>query len=242
MARSSPAAQVLALHPGEMLEPADASDASPDDAALDAADADAGVVTVDSAQGQVGPAADDGQLAAWIERIASQDERALEALYDATAARLHASVRRLTRNEALAEEVVEDCFWQVWRQAPRFDPARGKAITWMLAIARSRAIDGLRRDRRFAHEELPEDDLAEDPADDTPETQFEAGRDAQALNAALARLGARERQLVSMAFLRGLTHEEIAAQMAMPLGTVKSLVRRSLIALRHHLEAAHAGR
>jgi RNA polymerase sigma-70 factor (ECF subfamily) len=194
------------------------------------------------ARGEAGrlATADDATLAAWIDRIVERDERALEALYDATAGRVLGAVRRVVRDSALAEEVVEDTFWQVWRQAPRFDAARGRAVTWLLAIARSRAIDALRRDQRFAHDELPEDDRIDDAAGLDPRELLQSDRARAALLGALDALDARSRQLVSLAFLRGLTHEEIAAQCALPLGTVKSLIRRALQQLRQKLEAGHA--
>jgi RNA polymerase sigma factor (sigma-70 family) len=185
--------------------------------------------------------ASEAQLAAWIDRIVHQDTQALEALYDATAARVHGLVLRITRRPALAEEVVEDTFWQVWRQAPRFDAGRGKPLAWLLAMARSRAIDALRRDQRFDHDELADDDGLPRAAgsEDQPQDLLQATRGAQALHDALAELGARERQLVSLAFFRGLTHEEIAQQQGMALGTVKSLIRRALLALRRRLETDH---
>ncbi len=185
---------------------------------------------------------DDAGLAALIARIVHHDEKALEALYDATSRRVHALVLRIVQRRALAEEVVEDCFWQVWRQAARFDAARGRPLTWLLAMARSRAIDALRRDQRFQHEELPDDDRGTDAAQAAPPPQdlVDATRGAGALHEALLRLDARSRQLVGLAFFRGLTHEEIAQQEQMPLGTVKSLIRRALQALRTHLEPHHA--
>lgn len=192
-----------------------------------------------------GPAArcaapDEATLAGWVERIVDRDERALEALYDATSRRVFAFVQRITGNVALAEEVVEDTFWQVWRQAPRFDVVRGKAITWLLSMARSRAIDALRRDKRFAHDEMPDDDAVEGADDVLPADLVDAARQGKAVHLALEQLDSKSRQLVSLAFLRGLTHEEIAAQTALPLGTVKSLIRRSLQQLRCVLEAGHA--
>jgi RNA polymerase sigma-70 factor (ECF subfamily) len=185
---------------------------------------------------------DDAQLGALIGRIVHQDARALEALFEATSARLHGLVLRIVQRRALAEEVVEDTYWQVWRQAARFDLERGRPLTWLLAMARSRAIDALRREERFRHDELPDDDVASaDAAAPPPQDLLDATRSAQALHAALATLGARERQLVSLAFFRGLTHEEIAAQAGLPLGTVKSLIRRSLQQLRDVLERDPAG-
>jgi RNA polymerase sigma-70 factor (ECF subfamily) len=181
----------------------------------------------------------DEQMAVLLARIVHQDQRALERLYDATAGRVHALVLRIVGRRALAEEVVEDTFWQVWRQAARFDAARGRPMTWLLAMARSRAIDALRRDQRFRHDELPDDDHADAPgAAPPPQDLLEATRHHAAVHAALALLDARSRQLVALAFFRGLTHEEIAAQQGLPLGTVKSLIRRALAQLRRALEAS----
>lgn len=183
---------------------------------------------------------DDAALSALIERIVDRDERALEALYDATAGRVHGLVLRITQRRALADEALEDTFWQVWRQAPRFDAARGRPLTWLLAMARSRAIDALRRDQRFKHEELPEEGCADEAEHSAPpQDLLEATRGAAALHDALAALEPRARQLVSLAFFRGLTHEEIAEQEGMPLGSVKSLIRRSLLQLRRAMEDHH---
>lgn len=198
-----------------------------------------------AARSTLTPTLDDGALAALIARIVHQDERALQTLYDATSARVHGLALRITQRRALSEEVVEDTFWQVWRQAARFEPARGRPLTWLLAMARSRAIDALRRDQRFQHDELPEDDTlggadgGHETAAVPPQDLLDATRGASQLQAALSALDARARQLVSLAFFRGLTHEEIAAQEGLPLGTVKSIIRRALIELRRNLEAHH---
>lgn len=180
---------------------------------------------------------DDATLTALIHRIVDRDQRALEALYDATSARVHGLVLRIVQRPALAEEVLEDTFWQVWRQAPRFDAARGRPVTWLLAMARSRAIDALRRDERFRHDALPEEDLLDADGSAPPlQDLLDAARGAEHLHAALSELDARARQLISLAFFRGLTHEEIAGQEHMPLGSVKSVIRRSLQQLRRSLE------
>lgn len=180
---------------------------------------------------------DDGRLQALLARVVERDERAFAALYDATASRVQGLVRRIVRIPALAEEVVEDAYWQVWRQAPRYEAGRGRVLTWLLSIARSRAIDALRRDERHEHDELAADASAEPAAAGAPaEELIEASRGAQRVHEALARLDARSRQLVALAFLRGLTHDEIAAQTGMPLGSVKSLIRRALLRLRELIE------
>lgn len=180
---------------------------------------------------------DDERLRALLVRVVERDERAFAALYDATSARVQGLVRRIVRIPALAEEVVEDTYWQAWRQAPRYEVGRGQVLTWLLAIARSRAIDALRRDERHDHDELQGSDGVEPVAEDTVADELiEASRGAERVHAALGELDARSRQLVALAFLRGLTHDEIAAQTGMPLGSVKSLIRRALHKLRALLE------
>ena len=180
--------------------------------------------------------ADELQLAAWIEAIAGRDERALGALYDATFARVFGLVQRIVRNTALTEEVVDDAYFQVWRQAVRFDPARGTALAWLLSMARTRALDALRRETRFAHEGGSDERMAEiaDPLP-APDELLDVARHHADLHQALTLLGAQPRQLVCLAFFRGLSHEEIAEQTCLPLGTVKSQIRRALLSLRHAL-------
>lgn len=176
------------------------------------------------------------ELVDWIGAIVERDERALAALYDATFSRVFGLVRRLVRNAAMAEEVVEDTYFQVWRQAVRFDPARGTALAWLLAMARSRALDALRREARFQHQSLGDEAQPElaSPAAAADEL-LDLARHQADLHQALMLLGAQPRQLVSLAFFRGLSHEEIAQQTRLPLGTVKSQIRRALLSLRQIL-------
>lgn len=179
---------------------------------------------------------DEACLLAWLDRIVDRDDRALAALYDALLPRVYGLVLRIVRRPAWAEEAVEDCFFQVWRTATRFDATRGAPLPWVLSIARSRAIDLLRREMRFQHEVLDDEGAAALPDDvPTADELLESTRDHAALHRALLALNARSRQLVALAFFRGLSHEEIADQTALPLGTVKSQIRRAMIALRGHL-------
>jgi RNA polymerase sigma-70 factor (ECF subfamily) len=184
---------------------------------------------------------EDGTLCAWVTRIAAQDERALELLYDATVARVYGMARGITHNLQCAEEVTEDVYWQVWRQALRFDRQRGPVMAWLLTLARSRALDHLRRrDEAASHPEphtLTDDEG--DPHDNPAELLADADR-AAALERALEQLDPLPRQLLSLAFYRGLTHDEIAAQTHLPLGTVKSHIRRGLAALRGLLQGNDA--
>lgn len=176
------------------------------------------------------------QLNEWIAAVVVHDERALSALYDATVTRVYGMILRIVRRPSLAEEVVEDTYFQVWRQALRFDPARGRAMTWLLSMARSRAIDALRREHRFQSEST-ELDLATEPVDPRPAADelLDAARGHADLHRALMKLDAHPRQLVALAFFNGLSHEEIASRTALPLGTVKSQIRRALLTLRKAL-------
>jgi RNA polymerase sigma-70 factor (ECF subfamily) len=171
-------------------------------------------------------------LRGWIARVLGQDQQALAELYDAMAGRVYGLALRITRDVQTAEEVTEDCFWQVWRQAPRFDAVRGSAVAWIMTIARSRALDALRR--RDTAEPLGEEQLANTPAEDQsdPQDLLAAVQKQHRLHAALGALEPLPRQLVALAFFRGLSHEEIAGQMGLPLGTVKSHIRRALLRLR----------
>jgi RNA polymerase sigma factor (sigma-70 family) len=188
------------------------------------------------------PTLDDGQLAGLVERVCDQHEPSLARLYEATSGRVYGLVLRIVRLGALAEEVVEDVFWQVWREAPRFDVERGRVLAWLLAIARSRAIDALRRTERMRAAEVAADDdqmidaLATEPQrSDDPFDLFGASQHHERLHAVLAGLEPLPRQLLAMAFMRGCTHEEIAEQTGLALGTVKSHIRRTLVLLRHQL-------
>jgi RNA polymerase sigma factor (sigma-70 family) len=181
------------------------------------------------------------RLAALVARMAGGDEKALSALYDATSSRIFSLARGITRNVQCAEEVTEDVYWQAWRQALRFDAARGNVMAWLLTLARSRALDHLRRaEPAQAHPE-PETLIADTPATlANPAELLSMAQAEQCLNKALSCLDAQPRQLIALAFYRGLTHEEIAAQTQLPLGTVKSHIRRALTALRTHLAPAAA--
>jgi RNA polymerase sigma-70 factor (ECF subfamily) len=173
--------------------------------------------------------------------MAQKEEAALSELFDMTARRLHAFALRIVRDVGLAEEVTEDALFQAWREATRFDAARGKVITWLLTICRSRALDALRRaDIADCVEDPDEFRSHEASVMAEPEqliAQFETG---SAVHAALLLLPAKERQVVSLAFFKGLTHQEIADHWQMPLGSVKTLMHRAFAQLRIQLQAMEA--
>lgn len=195
-------------------------------------------LAADSAAGSAIPQ-DEGRelrLCALLRDVARGEESALAALYDATIGKAYGLALRITRKPEAAEEVVEEVFLQVWRDAGRFDPDRGKVLTWLLTICRSRALDYLRRmDEAELHpnpEELQTDVHAEG-AD--PLAILEATERSSAVHAALARLQPGARQLVALAFFRGLTHQEIADFCRMPLGTVKTTLSRAFKQMRTYL-------
>ena len=185
------------------------------------------------------PEADQARLSGLLHQVAGGDEAALAGLYDATCSRVYGLALRILRNPAAAEEITEDVFFQIWRQALRYDPERGRPMAWILTIARSRALDHLRRaDPAIVHPE-PVTLLELEPADDnSPQDLLLACRDSALLHTALAALDPVPRQMIALVFFRGLTHEEAASHAGLPLGTVKSHVRRALLSLRDALASA----
>ncbi len=170
----------------------------------------------------------DEELRELVACMAAQEQRALERLYDLTVRRAYTVAVRIVRSPQLAEEVVEDAYWQAWREAHRYDAARGRVLTWLLTICRTRALDALRRrDPAEAHEDI--DRLRADEAGDScePSALIEAVERSSAVRAALESLKPQARQLVSLAFFRGLTQQEIAEASGLPLGTVKATLFRA---------------
>lgn len=159
------------------------------------------------------------------------DEAAFARLYALSAGRLHALALRLLRRADWAEEVVQDSFVAIWKHAKRYEPERGAALAWMGRIVRNRCLDQLRRPR----EEQDEDDqLAAQIPSDTPDplSQLAATREAQALAECMKRLEEKQRKLILAAFFDGLSHAELAQALALPLGTVKTWIRRGMERLR----------
>lgn len=180
----------------------------------------------------------DAELRAVIARTAMQDQRALERLYDLTFGKVYAVALRILRNAEAAEEAVEDTYWQAWREASRYDPARGRALAWLLTICRSRALDALRRREPaepMADFESLRSEVAVEKSD--PYDLLDAIQRSSAIHAAIGKLKPQVRQLVALAFFRGLTHQEIADACNMPLGTVKVTLFRACQQLKDCLSA-----
>jgi RNA polymerase sigma-70 factor (ECF subfamily) len=172
---------------------------------------------------------DDERLVDLVGRIARGDEQALAQLYDATCSRVYGLALRVTRAADEAEEVVSDAYLQVWRQASRYDPQRGAPLAWLLMITRSRALDRLRRrDAALPMAQVPEPDA---PRGDDAEARVLSLERGGAVDEALRSLSRVQRELLELAFLGGRSHQEIARETGLPLGTVKSHLRRALQAL-----------
>ena len=182
------------------------------------------------------PAAD--AMRTLMTRIQARDVMALEALYDATCSRLLALAGAILRSREDAEEVVCDCYTQAWNDAARYDATRASVLGWLTMICRSRALDRLRQRRH--HQQSVGMDAAEALADPGPgpEELLNIVEEGSQVHAALAALPEDRRELISLAFLHGLSHQEIADLKQLPLGTVKSHVRRSLKQLREALDVS----
>ena len=176
-------------------------------------------------------------LAALVERMRIGQERALEELYDATVGKLYALASAILRSAEDTEEIVCETYAYAWANASRFDASRANALGWLLMLCRSRALDRLRQ-RRATATALDTAALRETGSStDQPFDLISLMQQRSSVHAALSQLTPERRHLISLAFLQGLSHQEIADVTQLPLGTVKSHVRRALTQLRAALEA-----
>jgi len=181
-----------------------------------------------------GPAPGEGTagLAELLRRASRGDEAAFADLYDRTSTKVYGLARRVVRDPAQAEEVAQETYLAVWRQAARYDPAQGGPLAWILTIAHRRAVDRVRsaesareRDLRFA------DGSDYDMVAETVTTSLEAAR----VRRALASLTEVQREAVLLAYYGGYTYKEVSELLDVPLGTIKTRMRDGLIRLRDAL-------
>ena len=181
----------------------------------------------------------EGSDAALVRRMAAGDDRALGALYDKWQAVVHGVVARMLRQPDDIEDVVEETFWQAWRQASRFDPARGAVQTWLLTIARSRALDRVRALRRRRESPLEGDDgevVVQQVAASDPGLDAEDAERRRVVTAALSQLPTEQREALELGYYGGLSQSEIAERTGQPLGTVKTRMRLAMQKLRSQLQ------
>lgn len=186
-------------------------------------------------------------LGALLHLLIAGEPHAIDAFRAATIGPVRKVVTRILSSAEDAEEVVEDVFVMVWRYAASFDPSRGTAAGWLFTIARNRALDAARRRQRSVSLDELLGNLDEDAAELEAERLYESADtiqgcraarivlDRTALYDAVAALPSERRVLIDMAFYQDLTHRQIAAELGLPIGTVKSHIRRSLAALKQSL-------
>ena len=172
---------------------------------------------------------------ALLQACANGDQAALHSLYVGTAPQLFGLALRILRRREIAEEIVQDAFVVIWRNAHTFDPGRGPAMAWLARIVRNRCIDVLRQRGR----ETPLDEASiedwEDPMS-SPADLAALSRDARRMQDCLDELEESSRKVLRLVYYEGLPYKEVAVQLGVPLGTVKTWVRRSLIRLRGCME------
>ena len=185
--------------------------------------------------GMAGPDCDSLSDQELVLEIAERNRAALEELYARYSGPIYSLAVRMLRDSGAAEEVTQDTFFNVWKQAATYRPERGKVTTWLFTICRHRVIDEIRRRRRRERTHVHQDvELADQPADDTNDPARFANLRMQRgmLKEALAQLRAEQRVVIELAYYGGLTHSEIAKTLGQPLGTVKTRMRLGLRKLR----------
>jgi RNA polymerase sigma-70 factor (ECF subfamily) len=173
-------------------------------------------------------------------RVARRDERALETLYDRYSKVLYAAMVCIVKSRDDAEELLCEVFQQVWERAASYDPARGAVYTWLLRMARNRAIDRI-RSKDHKNRALQSDVAGDDPADmdvfagssaPDPLDGIVLTERASAVREAFAGISPEQRAVLESAYFEGYTQSQIAARTGLPLGTVKTRMRDGMIALR----------
>jgi RNA polymerase sigma-70 factor (ECF subfamily) len=177
--------------------------------------------------------ADEDDLAAMLARVTSGDRVALRGIYVRHSTRLFGIAMAILRDRTAAADALQDAFLKLWQCAGQFDAARGPAGAWIGAIVRHAALDAARARGR----EIPTDDptLGDEAVMPDVLERLDAAAEGARLRACLEQLEAKNREGIVLAFVHGLSHPEIAARLALPLGTVKSWIRRGLLSLRECL-------
>ena len=178
----------------------------------------------------------DQDLVSLVERVATGDQSALAALYDATNRFIYSLILRVLGDMGSAEEVLIDVYTQLWRQAASYDANRGAPLAWMATIARSRAIDRLRSGWQDQHRKESLEVLGDAPANvPSPEESAAASERQRFVREALNLLTPEQRRVIELAYYSGLSHSEIAEKLNQPLGTVKTRTRLGMMKLREAL-------
>ena len=178
----------------------------------------------------------DTPLIALIDRVALADEKALRELYEMTSSKLYGVAVRVVTNREWAEDVLQEAFINIWKIAGDYKATLSPPMAWMALVVRSRGLDFLRRraseraDRMQELDEVISDTVAGDSPN--PMDVAQASEQAKALHNCLSLLDNKQREVVSLAYMRDMSHGELAEQLKLPLGTVKTWIRRGLEQLR----------
>ncbi len=174
-----------------------------------------------------------------VQQLLQKDVSAFEQLYDRHSRAVYSLVLRILQQAGTAEEVVQDVFLQLWRNARQYDESRGPFVPWLLTLARNRALDTLRlKSERQRRREDPTEALPSTAASPDYVKQLDAKRRGDKVRALMASLNPQQKKAIEMAYFEGLSHREIAAALREPLGTVKSWIRNGLLRLKEELQAA----
>jgi len=169
--------------------------------------------------------------AALLARIVAHDEAAVEALYARYSGPLYSLAYQVTGAERFAQDVVQETFVALWRDAARFDPSKGAVAPWLFSLARHKAIDLVRREQNV-RKRTADVDLELREADDDVDNEAWLGIRRDRVRAAIEELTAAQREALELAFFDGLTHVEVAERLGVPLGTAKTRIRSALLRLR----------
>lgn len=173
-----------------------------------------------------------------LARTALHDKQAFARLYELASPRLFGVLVRMVRTRAIAEEILQECFIRIWQHAGTYMSSKSQPLTWMTSIVRNRALDYLRSQRNVRIAPADADERLLAIADDTPGALagMLAAADVQSLRECLGGLDANQQKSIAAAFYRGLTHDQVAAELGIALGTVKSWIRRGLERLRRCID------
>ncbi len=169
---------------------------------------------------------------ALVYRIRDKDEAAVSELYVRYGGPLYSLAYQVTRADRFAQEVVQEVFLAVWREAARFDPQRGAVSSWLFTMTRHKAIDLVRKEANVSRRQAPEAALETRHSDHDVDHEAWLNIRRDRVQAAVSQLPELQRTCVELAFFRGLTHVEVAEELAIPLGTAKTRIRTGLLRLR----------
>lgn len=164
-----------------------------------------------------------------LAQVSLANQQAFKTLYKITSAKLFAVALRITKQEKLSEEILQDSFMKIWQSAKQFDPEKAQAITWMGTIVRNKSIDALRKGKKYSDNTLLDDNQSM-PHDDveTPEQLVLRHSELGAVKLCLGELNEQQREAILLAYLDGYTHQQIADLRTVPVGSVKTWIYRGI--------------